>query len=298
MTPQKKFIGHEPSPDPLQQRRHPSLPPFMRSFSQHATVIRRVISRSRSRGTTMTESPVTDTDEKVLKVVGAGTGGTSGGGAGGGGENRVDSSKGKGKILRPALAHRITSGSADQEVSSVRNLESRVRTTSQPSPTRDANTSTHPDQGLGAKPPTSSNVGKVQGADASSRGLGVPGSSKGLGTSPPKTVFGGIKSVREGVGTKMTRIEEPPLSERRRRTTGAASDGDNEEVELRMRSQTTYVEARRLAKQIGASGYMECSALTLVNVVKVFDEAVRIAGECFPLHLLCPSSPVFASENS
>ncbi|KAG8862828.1 hypothetical protein FRC20_011052 [Serendipita sp. 405] len=118
MTPQKKFIGHEPSPDPLQQRRHPSLPPFMRSFSQHATVIRRVISRSRSRGTTMTESPVTDTDEKVLKVVGAGTGGTSGSGAGGGGENRVDSSKGKGKILRPALAHRITSGSADQEVSS------------------------------------------------------------------------------------------------------------------------------------------------------------------------------------
>lgn len=57
---------------------------------------------------------------------------------------------------------------------------------------------------------------------------------------------------------RTTRIEEPPIA-RRPRT-------------------TTYQEARSAARRLGASGYMECSALTLVNVVKVFDEAVRIAG--------------------
>jgi hypothetical protein len=57
---------------------------------------------------------------------------------------------------------------------------------------------------------------------------------------------------------KVTRIEEPLLSMRHRTT--------------------SYQEARGVARRLGASGYMECSSLTLVNVVKVFDEAVRIAG--------------------
>jgi hypothetical protein len=57
---------------------------------------------------------------------------------------------------------------------------------------------------------------------------------------------------------RMTRIEEPHIAPRHRTT--------------------TYQEARSVARRLGASGYMECSAMTLVNVVKVFDEAVRIAG--------------------
>ena len=63
---------------------------------------------------------------------------------------------------------------------------------------------------------------------------------------------------RPSPGKKVTRIEEPPLAMRHRTT--------------------TYQEARGTARMLGASGYMECSSLTLVNVVKVFDEAVRIAG--------------------
>lgn len=58
--------------------------------------------------------------------------------------------------------------------------------------------------------------------------------------------------------TKLTRIQEPPPMHRYRTT--------------------SYQEARRLARRLGASGYMECSALTLVNVVNVFEEAVRVAG--------------------
>jgi len=39
-----------------------------------------------------------------------------------------------------------------------------------------------------------------------------------------------------------------------------------------------------LAREIGASAYIECSALTLVNVVAVFEEAVKVAGESSKNH--------------
>ena len=44
-------------------------------------------------------------------------------------------------------------------------------------------------------------------------------------------------------------------------------------------SPISYSEAHALAHEIGASAYLECSALTLVNVVAVFEEAVKVAGE-------------------
>ena len=44
-------------------------------------------------------------------------------------------------------------------------------------------------------------------------------------------------------------------------------------------SPISYSEAHALAHEIGASAYIECSALTLVNVVAVFEEAVKVAGE-------------------
>ena len=40
-----------------------------------------------------------------------------------------------------------------------------------------------------------------------------------------------------------------------------------------------YSEGHALAHEIGASAYIECSALTLINVVAVFEEAVKVAGE-------------------
>lgn len=48
---------------------------------------------------------------------------------------------------------------------------------------------------------------------------------------------------------------------------------------LKRNSPVSYGEANALAHEIGASAYIECSALTLVNVVAVFEEAVKIAGE-------------------
>ncbi len=44
-------------------------------------------------------------------------------------------------------------------------------------------------------------------------------------------------------------------------------------------SPISYSEAHALAHEIGASAYIECSALTLVNVVAVFEEVVKVAGE-------------------
>lgn len=44
------------------------------------------------------------------------------------------------------------------------------------------------------------------------------------------------------------------------------------------RSATSYYEALKMAQALGAAGYIECSARTLVNVVPVFEEAVRVAG--------------------
>ncbi|KAG8824200.1 Rho- BTB domain-containing protein 2 [Serendipita sp. 399] len=275
---QTKSIGNEQSADqrqhpPQQQNRHhPSLPPFMRSFSQHATVIRRVISRSRSRGTTMTESPVTDTDDKMTKVVGVGGSGDSSKSAagtsevGGGGK-----SSGQESSWRPALTHRATSGSADQEVSSVRKLESRVRTTSQPSPTRQESTSNLTQSRPNSNQPPKGIV--VLSDDENGKGKGPETTSREPRTSTLKTEHGSAKG-----GTRVTRIAEPPMSERRRRTTaGSDVGGDDDGVRTPMAQTTSYDEAKRLAREIGASGYMECSALTLVNVVKVFDEAVRIA---------------------
>ena len=40
-----------------------------------------------------------------------------------------------------------------------------------------------------------------------------------------------------------------------------------------------YSEGHALAHEIGASAYIECSALTLINVMAVFEEAVKVAGE-------------------
>jgi hypothetical protein len=40
-----------------------------------------------------------------------------------------------------------------------------------------------------------------------------------------------------------------------------------------------YSEGHALAHEIGASAYIECSALTLINVVAIFEEAVKVAGE-------------------
>jgi hypothetical protein len=68
----------------------------------------------------------------------------------------------------------------------------------------------------------------------------------------------GASSPSTSPTRRITRIEEPHIAPRHRTT--------------------TYQEARSVARQLGASGYMECSAMTLVNVVKVFDEAVRVAG--------------------
>lgn len=44
-------------------------------------------------------------------------------------------------------------------------------------------------------------------------------------------------------------------------------------------SPISYSEGHALAHEIGASAYIECSSLTLVNVVAVFEEAVKVAGE-------------------
>ena len=64
-------------------------------------------------------------------------------------------------------------------------------------------------------------------------------------------------------------------------------DGDGDGSQSRRRTPRrskrnapiSYSEARALAHEIGASAYIECSALTLVNVVAVFEEAVKVAGE-------------------
>ncbi|KAG8831555.1 hypothetical protein FRC17_002968 [Serendipita sp. 399] len=288
---QTKSIGNEESADqrqhpPQQQNRHhPSLPPFMRSFSQHATVIRRVISRSRSRGTTMTESPVTDTDDKMTKVIGVGgSGDNNKSAAGTSGVDGGGKSAGQESSWRPALTHRATSGSADQEVSSVRKLESRVRTTSQPSPTRQESTSNLTQSRTNSNQPPKGIV--VLSDDENGKGKG-PASTSRAGepsTSTPKTEHGSAKG-----GARVTRIAEPPMSERKRRTTaGSDVGGDDDGVRTPMAQTTSYDEAKRVARQIGASGYMECSALTLVNVVKVFDEAVRIAVD----HRMAPSSRI------
>ena len=49
-------------------------------------------------------------------------------------------------------------------------------------------------------------------------------------------------------------------------------------------SPISYNEAHAMARQLGASAYIECSALTLVNVVAVFEEAVKVAGKCSTNH--------------
>ena len=51
-------------------------------------------------------------------------------------------------------------------------------------------------------------------------------------------------------------------------------------------SPVSYNEANALAHEIGASAYIECSALTLVNVVAVFEEAVKIAGESLQINTI------------
>ena len=70
---------------------------------------------------------------------------------------------------------------------------------------------------------------------------------------------------------------------------GPHQEGDGDGYGSQSRSRTSriskrnapisYSEARALAHEIGASAYIECSALTLVNVVTVFEEAVKVAGK-------------------
>ncbi|KIM26493.1 hypothetical protein M408DRAFT_330627 [Serendipita vermifera MAFF 305830] len=149
---------------------------------------------------------------------------------------------------RPVLPHRFTSGSADD--SSVRKLHSHVRTSSQPSPTAFDDKQLQMQVGSGGSGSAGvAGEGRVVGGGLQV-GIGMGGEGGGSTTS---------SNPRPSPAKKVTRIEEPPASMRHRTT--------------------TYQEARSTARRLGASGYMECSSLTLVNVVKVFDEAVRIAVE-------------------
>ncbi|CAG8764075.1 15730_t:CDS:2, partial [Acaulospora colombiana] len=218
--------------------RHPNLPPFMRSLSHAAPVLRRVLSRSRAGTINLDESPTQMTGNSLgAATVPDGAPATA---VKGGPAEQEDPNRG-----RPALPHRLTSGSADE--SSVVKLTTHVRTNSQPSPskTSEEQAGSSPTERApegGATRPVNLTTTKQRAATASTVGTGTTTSSSSK-ASPIKRV---------------TRIEEPPLEARHHAHRNLT---------------TSYQEARAVAKRLGASGYMECSALTLVNVVKVFDEA-------------------------
>ena len=96
---------------------------------------------------------------------------------------------------------------------------------------------------------------------------------------PPRSHKGKAK-----VGSiKLPRVPTPADGSR----SPGSPEGDREGGRCRSRtprrskrnSPISYSEAHALAHEIGASAYIECSALTLVNVVAVFEEAVKVAGE-------------------
>ncbi|PVF93143.1 hypothetical protein CPB86DRAFT_790421 [Serendipita vermifera] len=225
--------------------RHPNLPPFMRSLSHAAPVLRRVLSRSRAGTVNLDESPtqMTGTSLGVPKE----QDGTPAPSAKAGATEPEDPTRG-----RPALPHRLTSGSADE--TSVVKLTTHVRTNSQPSPSK-----TSEEQG---SPSPAERV--PEGGVTRSGNLTTTTKQRAATSSTVATATTTSFSSKASPVKRVTRIEEPPPEARHHPYRN---------------STTSYQEARAVARRLGASGYMECSALTLVNVVKVFDEAVRIAVE-------------------
>jgi hypothetical protein len=65
---------------------------------------------------------------------------------------------------------------------------------------------------------------------------------------------------------------------------GGQGDGGRTPRTTKRNTPINYGEGHALAHQLGASAYIECSALTLVNVVAVFEEAVKVAGESSTAH--------------
>ncbi|CCA75343.1 hypothetical protein PIIN_09327 [Serendipita indica DSM 11827] len=268
----------------------PTGPPLLRSLS-NAPVLRRVLSARSSTANhplTMSTLPLADGDHAP---------------------RLEDAPQDTLTERRPSIVHRKTSGSAD-DAGQGRKLEVHVRTNSQPTPT---SATAVGERGLVATQtavvgdaPEEAKSGQIKDA-VSSRGADQPTTSSllrpndGSRRQTTGSSSAGGSTGSAGLGNpggervRRTRIEEPPLSQRHRGSVVGSMHshgGSGSNVQLshhatltegaggRQWSQTmSYDEAKSLARRIGASGYIECSALTLVNVVQVFDEVVRIAGE-------------------
>lgn len=268
----------------------PTGPPLLRSLS-NAPVLRRVLSARSSTANhplTMSTLPLADGDHAPRPE---------------------DAPQGTLTERRPSIVHRKTSGSAD-DAGQGRKLEVHVRTNSQPTPT---SATAVGERGLVATQtavigdaPEEAKSGQTKDA-VSSRGADQPTTSSllrpndGSRRQTTGSSSAGGSTGSAGLGNpggervRRTRIEEPPLSQRHRGSVVGSMHshgGSGSNVQLshhatltegaggRQWSQTmSYDEAKSLARRIGASGYIECSALTLVNVVQVFDEVVRIAVE-------------------
>lgn len=268
----------------------PTGPPLLRSLS-NAPVLRRVLSARSSTANhplTMSTLPLADGDHAP---------------------RLEDAPQDTLTERRPSIVHRKTSGSAD-DAGQGRKLEVHVRTNSQPTPT---SATAVGERGLVATQtavvgdaPEEAKSGQIKDA-VSSRGADQPTTSSllrpndGSRRQTTGSSSAGGSTGSAGLGNpggervRRTRIEEPPLSQRHRGSVVGSMHshgGSGSNVQLshhatltegaggRQWSQTmSYDEAKSLARRIGASGYIECSALTLVNVVQVFDEVVRIAVE-------------------
>jgi hypothetical protein len=97
--------------------------------------------------------------------------------------------------------------------------------------------------------------------------------------SPPNSPKGKVKVVP----IKLPSTPTPASGSRSPGSRRGDGDGGRNRSRTPRRSKRSlsisYSEAHALAREIGASAYIECSALTLVNVVAVFEEVVKVAGE-------------------
>lgn len=57
-----------------------------------------------------------------------------------------------------------------------------------------------------------------------------------------------------------------------------------EKLKERRMQAISYAQGNQMARDIGATRYMECSALSQVGLKGVFDEAIRSVRECFRDH--------------